>query len=110
MAIKSVDLPLFPNASYQYTTTLQRKTYKLKIVWNERASKWFLNLYDEDGTPLVLGVGLVPYYPIAIDYHIEGLTGYFALLPLAENWQGTYEKDPRNIYDYFSFHYIYEED
>lgn len=83
------NLPLFSESDYSYSISLEGQSFKFNFRWIARASQWIMNIYFEDGTPLLLGYALVAQYPMGVDYVLTrvvdtaglvGLTGYFVLL------------------------------
>lgn len=47
-----------------FSATLDGVVFKLWFQWNERAKHWVLGLQDANGVPMVLGVKLVPSFPL----------------------------------------------
>ena len=45
--------------AFEQTTQLDGREYLMRFMWMARESCWWLNLYDQDETPLALGVRLV---------------------------------------------------
>jgi hypothetical protein len=86
MAIQEIHT--FPQFS-QFTLTMQMGPTKLtlRMTWRDRTKSWYLDIFQIDGTPLVLGRRLSPYWspifgdartPELIDGSIavRGLDGY----------------------------------
>lgn len=49
-------LPAFPDQpEHTYTIALDGTTYRVRLVWRARSASWYLDLYAEDGTALLLG-------------------------------------------------------
>jgi hypothetical protein len=44
---------------YRFSTTLERRTYLFDVRWNTRADSWYIDILDEDESPLARGVKLV---------------------------------------------------
>jgi hypothetical protein len=88
---------------------LEGQSYVLKVRYNERSEQWFLDFYREDTTAIMLGVGIVPNYPIALDYAIAGLNGFFWLESIAELPTEDYKTYPEELYQYYRFFYIFED-
>jgi hypothetical protein len=55
-----------PGSVPDYTTRvlLSGREYLLVFGWNARASAWFLDVFDQDGQPIVYGLRLVVDYPL----------------------------------------------
>lgn len=109
MALKYVRLPLYADSYHSYSISLEGVSYILKLRYNERSEQWFIDLFLEDNTPLLLGMGLVPSYPIGLDYAIENLSGFFWMESIAEIEEEKYKVYPTDIYQYYRFFYIYED-
>lgn len=110
MSTQYVVMPLFEDAFYSYSISLQDETYVVSVQYNERSEQWLLNLADADSVPIFSGVGLVPLYPIALDYAIFPLTGFFWLEPIAEINAEQYKMYPEQLNQYYRMYYIYEEE
>lgn len=49
-------LPIDSEApSYEFSCTLEGRTYTFDLTWNERSGAWFLSVRDTDGVDLVAG-------------------------------------------------------
>ncbi len=56
----SARLPLIPAIHYsKFTTDIDGKQYVFAIYWNNRDSSWYMDLLEEDETPIVQGVRIV---------------------------------------------------
>ena len=53
-----VPVPSQPHA--EQTTVLSGVTYLLRFDYVQRMNRWRLGIYTSAGTPIVLGIGLVP--------------------------------------------------
>ena len=100
-------LPLYSDPDYYYVVSLQGIAYKIRFYYNERVARWCMDLSYADGTPIVLGESLVRNFPMFLDYHIEGLTGYFFLEEVGKNINET-NNNPYEVWKYFRLYYIYE--
>ncbi|WP_443698905.1 phage baseplate plug family protein [Pseudomonas sp.] len=107
MTIQYVALPLFPDASYTYPIALEGVSYNLEFLYNERASLYYISLYDSDSNPIVLGEALVPTYPIFKDYTIPGLNGFIWMEEIATLINEPYKLYPDSIDQYYNLYYIY---
>lgn len=108
MTARYVNMPLFTESFYTYTISLETISYSVEIVYNERMKLWLLSLYLEDKTPVFEGLGIVPGYPIALDYALNTLTGYFYLECVASIDTEQYIQYPDKLSQYYKFYYIYE--
>lgn len=53
-------LPLVPSVpSYRVGTTIEDVQYVLDVRWNARAEAWYIDILDEDETPLRMGMKVV---------------------------------------------------
>ena len=44
--------------------SLQSRLYQLRFTWNDTGGYWMLGVMDSLGTPLLLGVKMVPQFPL----------------------------------------------
>lgn len=106
--MKYVVVPLFSDFYYTYSLSLEGESYNLEFLYNERAQQWFLNLLDADNNPVVMGVGVVPGYPILQEYAISGLTGFFWMEEKSNIITEGYKQYPEELNQYYNMFYIYE--
>jgi hypothetical protein len=60
-----LEIPLSNNeTNYLIDVVLSGIEYKLRLLYNVRASFWSISIYEIDDTPIVEGVRLVINYPI----------------------------------------------
>lgn len=106
-----VNLPLYPDADYQYDVTLEGIYYTLRLYYNERAEGWFFELRDGENEMIVAGERLVGLYPINLYYNIEGLTGFLWLESIGQEKNET-SSNTFELSQYYRLFYIYpsEED
>lgn len=100
-----VNLPLYPDSDYEYTISLERTAYKIRIYFNRRIEQWIIDLSYANNDPIVLGEALVPLYPIFYDYDIE-LSGFFWLEPIGKNQNETVI-NPFELSQYYKLYYVY---
>lgn len=107
----AVELPLFSDPSYQYNISLENRSRQLIFNWNDRTESWYMDVLNDDGTVVMLGVKLVPQYPIAVDYKLDayGMTGYFILMQKNVNQLGVKYNLITDIPERYSFYYVFEE-
>lgn len=64
-----IPIPLVDGSPLPYfdmVASLENTNYVLEFRWNTRGSAWYLNVYDESGTTLLLaGLKLVANWPLA---------------------------------------------
>ena len=108
MTTKHVLLPLYDQVDYLYKVTLEGSSYRLRFTYNQVMQLYTMAISDADDVTLVSGAGLVPNYPIAADYVIEGLTGTFLLLPKANTPSEFYKTYPDKLATYYELSYVYD--
>jgi hypothetical protein len=109
MALKYVELPLFADSYYEYSTALQDNSYILEFYFVERVQSYFFSLYDADRNPIVLGERMVPSYPMFKDYALFPLTGWIWMESIAELEDEAYLKYPDKINEYYRMYYVYDD-
>lgn len=109
MALTSVLLPLFSDTLYSYKVALEGTSYNLKFRYNERMKLWLMDIYTEDNIAVLLGVTLVPNYPIALEYTLEDLSGGFWLEAVADTNTEQYKTYPEDLAKYYRLFYIYDD-
>lgn len=109
MAITTIELPLYSEKRYRYSTNIEGQSWQLTFRWNQRAGQWHLDLHKEDQTPVLLGQALVSQYPMFLDYNLEdfGLTGYFLLIPINTSVATKLSDGYSIMPQFFSLFYIY---
>lgn len=51
----------YPNLrQHSQAVTLSGQSYRLRLTWRQRNQGWYLDLYEDDNTPLLLGRRLSP--------------------------------------------------
>ena len=103
-----IDVPLLDEPFYDLSISLQGNSYILEFTYNERMSLYTMSLYDAERNPIVLGVGLVPEYPILLDYAIPNMTGYFLLTRKPTNISEPYKLYPDQLSQYYYLMYVFE--
>jgi hypothetical protein len=108
MSLQYIRLPLFEDAFYSYSVALEDISYVVNIRYNERSEQWIMDLLSADSSPIATGVGIVPLYPIMLDYAITGMTGFFWLEPIAEMNNEQYKQFPEKLNQYYRMFYLYD--
>lgn len=108
MTWKNIDIPLFEEEDFNYTISIQDNAYDLRIYYNRRMKRWFLDLLLDDGTEILMGAGLVQYYPISADYNFKDLTGFFWLQPKGVGTDQT-PLNPEKLFEYYDLFYMWNE-
>jgi hypothetical protein len=60
----AVALPVRTEADNRFTIRLDDKVVGIRLLWNSRMGYWTISLYDDTGTPIVLGVKVVINYEL----------------------------------------------
>jgi hypothetical protein len=58
---------VIPTTDYPNSTQVVRldgRDYTLRLVWNQRAERWSLDLLDDDEEPIIQGVALMVAVPL----------------------------------------------
>ncbi|SEP41568.1 hypothetical protein [Pseudomonas sp. Snoq117.2] len=125
MSIVFQEIPLKTDAYYEQLVTLQGTLYVLTFIYSSYYGKWHMNLKTSTGTEIAMGIGLVPSYPMLLDYALEhhGITGAFWLLPItpesnsADNRPGSLQyalpdttQDVRALATYYQLFYAYDDE
>lgn len=103
-------LPIFSDEKYRYGIALQGVSWQMTFHWNERSSQWSMDLRLEDQTAVVLGVPIVPRFPMCQDYNLAdyGLDGFFLLLPISGSVVETLGDSVEVMKKSFSLFYVYD--
>lgn len=94
---------------YTYTATIQKTSYNISIRYSTRTRSWYMDVTTRDNIPIVLGVRLVPDYPMTLYCVIPELKGMFCLLRKSEGNLDKFETEPERLADYFTLVYLYNE-
>lgn len=110
MSTVLVELPLYSDLSYRYSSSLETVSLQFKFYWNTRAKQWLMDIRLEDQTPLVLGYALVPQYPMLVDLPLEnvGLSGHFELLPVNVAIASQLSQESSVMPEFFKLYYVYD--
>jgi len=54
--------PLLP--AFSQRSRLDGREYVIAFAWNAREARWFFDLSDENGEPIVEGVKVIPNFPL----------------------------------------------
>lgn len=102
-----VDIPIEDYPIYDLSISLEGNSYILEFIYNEKMEMYTFSLYDSSRKPIVLGVGLVPEYPMLLDYAIPNLNGYFLLTAKPTNVSEPYKQYPDQLSQYYYMTYVY---
>lgn len=107
MALKYIELPLYPNADYEYSVALEGQSYLMRFTYNETMKLYTIEMLTSELVTLISGVGLVPNYPLLLDYNIGGLTGSFVMIPISDKPIEFYKLYPDKLDQYYKLSYVY---
>ena len=112
MAQFRVELPLFSEPYHEYRTALEDQSVLLTFRWQDRTSSWYMDIKQDDLTPIVLGIKLVPYFPILADYQLQdrGLGGYLVLIDAGDFQSNKLNNSPAAMKQFYRLFYVYEEE
>ena len=66
--------------------TLRGRQYQIRFTWNDTGGFWTFGLLDALGAPLLIGVRIVPQFPLNLFYGSQELpVGVFAALTELES-------------------------
>lgn len=105
--MRYVVMPLFEDEFYSYSISLENQSYIVKIYYNRREERWYMDIYYPDEVAVVLGVALVQEYPLLVNYNIEGMNGFFWLEENPDIGTNKIDQYPRHLHKYYRFFYIH---
>lgn len=88
--LSQIELPLYSDIYYTFTTILEQKTFNIEIQFVSFSESWNISILDEDQEPVLMNQALVPSYPIDLPY-AAGVEGFLFLEPIAENANGKWD-------------------
>lgn len=88
--------PLYEDAYYSYSVNLSGESYTLTFRWSDRCQQWMMDIEDSSGEVILLGVTLVPYFPLIQRYSLEKPLGEFYLVAIEKTSLAI--QNPREIY------------
>lgn len=106
--MRYVNMPLFEDEFYSYSISLENQSYIIKIYYNRRERRWYMDIFYPDEVPLILGMALVPDYPMAMEYPIDNFNGFFWLEENPAIGTNKIDQYPRHLHKYYRFFYIYD--
>ncbi len=64
---------------------LNNTAYQIRFTWNDTGQYWKFGLYDAQSNPIVIGVKIVPRFPINVFYGVTRLPdGIFGVMTKKE--------------------------
>lgn len=65
---------------------LNGKAYQIRFTWNEAGGFWKFGLYDTQSQPIVIGIKIVPRFPMNLFYGVTDLpSGVFGVMTKLEH-------------------------
>lgn len=61
-------IPFKQESCFEEQITLSGSIFLLKFIWNSLNEFWTMDIRDRDEIPIVLGIKVVPNYPLLQDY------------------------------------------
>jgi hypothetical protein len=106
------EMPLYPEPYYEYRVALEDQARVVTFRWQDRTSSWHMDIKQDDLTPIVLGIKLVPYFPILADYQLQdkGLSGYFVLVDSGDFLSNQLNSSPKALQQFYRLFYVYEDE
>lgn len=60
---------------------LNNTAYQIRFTWNDAGGYWKFSVYDPQGQPIVLGIKIVPRFPLNLFYGVTQLPfGIFGVM------------------------------
>lgn len=75
MSLVAREIPLMPGTAQQFSITLAGVAYQLVVKWCDPAACWLLDILDQTGTAILLGVPLVTGANLLEQYQYLGIGG-----------------------------------
>lgn len=107
MALNYLNITLFEDPDYEFTVSLQRTAFRIRLYYIEREQRWAMDLMYGDRTPIVNGAAVVADYPMFLEYYIPNFPGFFWFEPVGKIG-GQALGNPFELSDYYRMIYYYE--
>lgn len=63
------EIPIDRNAPDQkFSIDLEGTVYVFRVMWNSRTGRWTLSIFEEDETPIVMGITVVGEFDLLSQY------------------------------------------
>lgn len=66
-------IPFRDPSYWRQQITLDGIIYVLTFKWNALNEFWTMNIYDRNEVPIIIGIKIVPNYPLLMGYSVEGM-------------------------------------
>lgn len=76
-----VNCPLYNDAHYTYTISIDDEVFTMEFLWVERAGFWALSLFDSDEQTIFLNLFMIPGQRLSTQYNFSKPVGDFTLVP-----------------------------
>jgi len=63
------EIPIDKNSPDQkFSIDLEGTVYVFRVLWNSRTGRWSLSIFEEDETPIVMGIAVVGEFDLLAQY------------------------------------------
>jgi len=59
-----IESPVFDASSFKELITLEDTVYQITLTWNGRDEAWALSIAEQDGTPILTSIKVIPGYEL----------------------------------------------
>lgn len=59
-----IEITIFNNSAFTQQVTLDGSIYQVSLIWNGRDDAWFISFAEQDGTPILDALKIVPGYEL----------------------------------------------
>lgn len=110
MTIIYTEMPLFEDAYYQYTISLEEQQRIVTFYFNETDRSWKMDLRNIDGTKVAMGIRMVPEYLMLADYINPYLKGAFILSTENEKQSPRFFTDSGVMPQFYRLFHVYDKE
>lgn len=101
-------IPFNDPAQWQERITLTGNIFNLRFAWNALNQFWTMNMYDQNFTPIVLGIYIATNYNITKQFYADivasGISfGDIVCIDYTENWENITRYEMGESADLFYF-------
>ncbi len=65
-------IPFKEDSNFKEQIQLSNVLFFLEFTWNALNEFWTMDIYDVNESPMILGIKIVPEYPLLAQYTVEG--------------------------------------
>jgi hypothetical protein len=66
-------IPTTPTRLQKFTVTINGFDYGMRLLWNKASSCWVIDIYDDGGNPLLMGLPLVTGIDLLSQFEYLGI-------------------------------------